>query len=320
MTYPYPQGPYGAQDPYNQGGYPQTGGFPAQGGYPQQGGGYPPPPPPKSNTALIVSIVAVVVLALGALGITGFVAPGFFLSDDKESGGGGNGDNGTGPEALAQAIVNGLNAKDQNALAGLRCPDAEEDVGDVIEHVSDIQSAKLAGPVQQDDTHASANVTVMTQQGEVTAAGEMVKQGEKWCWSAVSMGGNVPGSPSSAPSIPPIDAPSTPPVDPSGVPSGGTPGSASSLMSDFIAKVNSGDSTGATGLACSANSSSVSSSVDSAIAGSGSVSIKGTPRESSSTSLADVTGTLNGSQAKGLLGVNSADNGSTWCVDYFSFY
>src|SRR5690606_41690852 len=33
---------------------------------------------------LIVSIVAVVVLVLGTLGITGFVSPGFFLSDDKE--------------------------------------------------------------------------------------------------------------------------------------------------------------------------------------------------------------------------------------------
>jgi hypothetical protein len=48
-------------------------------GYQQPGG-----PPPKNNApAIAVTIVLVAVLA--GLGITGFVAPGFFLSDDKGS-------------------------------------------------------------------------------------------------------------------------------------------------------------------------------------------------------------------------------------------
>lgn len=78
MTYPpqQPSGPYPPGPPsYPGGGYPG-------GGYP---GGFPPGPPLKKNTGLIIGIVAAVVVVLAALGITGFVAPGFFLSDDKDS-------------------------------------------------------------------------------------------------------------------------------------------------------------------------------------------------------------------------------------------
>lgn len=82
---PYGQGgQYGAQPPYGgfgQGGYPQ-GGYP-QGGFPP-GGQYPPgpgsgAPPGKKRTGLWVGLGAggVGVLALAAVLITGFVAPGF---------------------------------------------------------------------------------------------------------------------------------------------------------------------------------------------------------------------------------------------------
>lgn len=73
MTYP-PQPPHQPGQPHQYPGMPQ---------YP--GPGYPAGPPPKKNTGLIIGIVAAVVVALAALGITGFVAPGFFLSDDKKS-------------------------------------------------------------------------------------------------------------------------------------------------------------------------------------------------------------------------------------------
>lgn len=67
MTYP-PQQPPGLYPPV----------------MPPYPGGYPTGPPPKKNTGLIIGIVAAVVVALAALGITGFVAPGFFLGDDGE--------------------------------------------------------------------------------------------------------------------------------------------------------------------------------------------------------------------------------------------
>jgi hypothetical protein len=60
MTYGQP---YGGQHPYGQ-----YGGFGA--------------PPPKKNTGAIVAVVAVVVVVLGVIGVTGFVAPGFFLSEE----------------------------------------------------------------------------------------------------------------------------------------------------------------------------------------------------------------------------------------------
>lgn len=72
MTYPSSQGPYGPRP-----GYPA----PAW----QQPGGYR-PPPRKNRTALIVSVVAVVLVVVGAVAVTGFVAPGFFLSENEPSG------------------------------------------------------------------------------------------------------------------------------------------------------------------------------------------------------------------------------------------
>jgi hypothetical protein len=150
MTYP-PQ-PYGQQpEPYGQGGQTPSGGFPQQGsprypgrqypgqqypgqgqryagqqypGYDQQqqygqtyqygqeyaqGFGGPPAPPEKGKTGLLIGIVVGLVVLI-AVGVTGFVAPGFFLSEGNTAGSGG-------PEKVAQAIVDGINAKD---LATLR--------------------------------------------------------------------------------------------------------------------------------------------------------------------------------------------------------
>ena len=138
MTYPpQPGQPNGQQPvPYGQGGQTPSGGFPQQGsprypgqrypGYDQQqqqygqtyqygqeyaqGFGGPPAPPEKGKTGLLIGIVVGLVVLI-ALGVTGFVAPGFFLSKDNTAAGSG------GPEKVAQAIVDGINAKD---LATLR--------------------------------------------------------------------------------------------------------------------------------------------------------------------------------------------------------
>ncbi|MDT7804817.1 MAG: hypothetical protein QOI78_8250 [Actinomycetota bacterium] len=74
---------YGQQawDP-NSGG--QMSGWDQQGGY-GQGFGGPPAPPKQSKTGMWIAIGAVVVLVLAGLGITGFVAPGFFLSKDSNN-------------------------------------------------------------------------------------------------------------------------------------------------------------------------------------------------------------------------------------------
>lgn len=100
MTYPPQQpgqpGQHGWQGhPGHQGYYTQQQahhGHPYPGGYPGQQqpgtGGYPPPRPPgpprkNGKTGVIVGITLTLVLFAGAaVGITGFWAPGYFLSDD----------------------------------------------------------------------------------------------------------------------------------------------------------------------------------------------------------------------------------------------
>ncbi|UOX87540.1 hypothetical protein MUY14_38415 [Amycolatopsis sp. FBCC-B4732] len=75
---------YGQQawDP-NQGGQ-MSGWDPNQAGY-AQGFGGPPAPPKKSKTGMWIAVGATVVVVLAALGVTGFVAPGFFLSKDDNT-------------------------------------------------------------------------------------------------------------------------------------------------------------------------------------------------------------------------------------------
>lgn len=91
---PHQPGPYG---PPGAGGFPppqppqpppSAVGFPARQPYgppPSGGYGYPGGPPPKtSNTGLIVGVIlALVLVAGGAVAVTGFWQPGFFLSDEK---------------------------------------------------------------------------------------------------------------------------------------------------------------------------------------------------------------------------------------------
>jgi hypothetical protein len=96
QQYPQPGGYEQQQYPqpggYEQQQYPQTAGYeqqqyPPPGGYQQQypantqygpGFGGAPVPPKKSNTGLVVGI-ALAVVAVVAIGVTGFIAPGFFL-------------------------------------------------------------------------------------------------------------------------------------------------------------------------------------------------------------------------------------------------
>ncbi|MEV6830483.1 hypothetical protein [Amycolatopsis sp. NPDC051102] len=143
---------YGQQawDP-NAGG--QVSGWdPATGGY-SQGFGGPPAPPKKSKTGMWIAIGAAVVVVL-ALGITGFVAPGFFLSKDEntaaapasstsaqptkptaprktatsakvtppDSGGSGGAD----AKVVLQGFIDKLNAGDNAGAVALGCADSKE--------------------------------------------------------------------------------------------------------------------------------------------------------------------------------------------------
>jgi len=303
------------------GGYPNTGGFPAGGDYPPTGGyptggGYPPQPPKKSNTGMIVAIVAVVVLVLGTLGITGFVAPGFFLSDDEksDSGGGGGDDPKSSPQALADKIVAELNNKNAEGLNALKCATAEPTVTSAINMVGDVESAELAGDVQQMDNQASAQVSITARGTTMTATGTMLKKDDGWCWQGVSMGtgggggGDIDVPPPNGPNPPDIS--SLPDPGQSNVP----PEAAKQVINDFVNKINSKDAGGAKALLCSEP---LGSLVDSTLSKNPRM-ILGEATGSPTYVTMRVTGsTSTNSSATGLVAARQDD--SRWCVGIFYF-
>jgi hypothetical protein len=79
--------------------YPPQQGQQQYGAYPRQQGPY--GGPPQKDKAPLIATVIFVVAVLAGLGITGFVAPGFFLSDD-DKGSGSSAGGGDGPPGLGE--------------------------------------------------------------------------------------------------------------------------------------------------------------------------------------------------------------------------
>jgi len=234
----YPQQPYG-QQPGQYGGYPQQGG--QYGGYPQQdnqyggfgqapqyggfpggpyGGGHGTPPPKKSNTGMVIAIVAAV-LVLGGLGITGFVAPGFFLGDEKDASasggspstsatngstassraatttsarnrpgslGGGDdsssssGSGGGSAEELVDAFVKAMNDQDRTALRAMACADATSSVTTKIDDIQMVTRVETVRVEEVSATRAKAILNVTVEQNAPRPyAGTVVKNGADWC-------------------------------------------------------------------------------------------------------------------------------------------
>lgn len=182
---------YPQQPQYPQGGYDQSGAYPqqqypgyGQQQYPGQNQQYPqgfggPPAPPKNNkTGLIVAIAAAAVVVV-TLGITGFVAPGFFLSDDKA-------EKASGPEGTAQAIIDGINAHDRAALTAIKCGNAEKDIDQIIDRVDEASDASLGAVTKVSETKYTVAVTVTVAGRRGATTGTLVSEGGKWCWKEVS--------------------------------------------------------------------------------------------------------------------------------------
>ncbi|MBN6035891.1 hypothetical protein [Amycolatopsis sp. 195334CR] len=342
MTYPpQPGQPYGQQpDPYGQGqgGYPQSGGFQQPGqqpgydqygqqqqqypgydqygqqqqgydpnqyqGYPQQGG-YGTPPPKKGKAGLWIGLtIGVVVLV--ALGITGFVAPGFFLGDDKE-----------GPEGTTNAIVAALNTQDKAAIEGLICGDADKQVKNVPGELDELSAARLvSGPTKKSDTEYTATVEVTLKSGGETGQfdGTLVQSGDKWCWKGVT-GNTSSGSSSSKPSA---SKPSSGPKSsskPSSSPGGSGKTDGKAVIDEFISKVNSGDKSGALSMACSSTASLLETTVGYAIDGQGSYTVASAPPDETLVS-ADITGTESGRSVSGSVSATNFDDAG-FCISTF---
>jgi len=340
MTYP-PQGPYGQQpDPYGQqqpdqygqygGGYQQqpTGQYGAYdpnaqyggGGYPQYGGlgG----PPQKKNKGPIIAVVAIAVILLAGLGITGFVAPGFFLSDDKTDTadpGGGGGDKSVGPEDFIDKLVAAADDRDKKALGNLKCSDAKEVVDSAIDAIDDTSGVKLKDTKEESDDEVTVVLTITHDGEHDDYAATVVRDGEDWCWQHFGKGTSKPTdedntTSSSEDETSASDDTVTPSSDsPGGGPTGDSDGE--KFVQSFLDKLNGGDGAGAAALSCK-DSTSQTDITDAATKGAAlEIDPAGTNADPSYVG-ADLKGTVGGADVSSRVSAFLEDEG--WCV--YTFY
>lgn len=230
----YPQQPYGGQNPY---------------GY---GGGYGPPPPQKKNTAAIVSLVAVIVALLAALGVTGFVEPGFFLSgDDNPPVSSSSSPKPTttssspepdpdGAEDALTAVADGLDTQDTGALEEIACADAKPIVADAIDDAGNVDGAELVDTeeIADDEVMGTVEVSVNDETAEFEVT--VTEVDGEWCWQDIAQAGGGP-------------EPTEPTSGPGGTPTaGGQPVAEEALaaMQTFLDAINAGDAAAAKGTLC----------------------------------------------------------------------
>jgi len=340
MTYP-PQGPYGQQpDPYGQqqpdqygqygGGYQQqpTGQYGAYdpnaqyggGGYPQYGGLGGPQPPPQKNKGPIIAVVAIVVVLLVGLGITGFIAPGFFLSDDKKDtadaggGGGGGGGTGTGPEDFIDKLVAAADDKDKTALKDLTCSEKASSVDAAIDAIDEISGAKLKDTKEESGDEVTVVLSI-TYDGEAEEyAATVVKDGKDWCWQDFAKGSSpTSGDDSTSTSEDTSASDDTSTTAPGG--GGGGDSDGEQFVQSFLDKLNAGDGAGAVGLLCKDSTSQTDVTEAAGKSPSLQVDPAGTTADSTYVG-ADLKGTLSGADASGRTSAFLEDEG--WCI--YTFY
>ena len=272
MTYP-PQGPYGQQpDPYGQQqpqGYPQQlpggqyGGYDPNaqygGGYQQYGGLGEPPEPPKSKTGPIIAIVAIVVLLLGGLGITGFVAPGFFLSDKEDSNNAGSGDetsekssekkSDSGSQEFIDELVTAADEQDKSALRTMKCSDATSTVNSAINAIDNIDGAELGDIKDESDDEVQFIITISYEGKSEDDTVTIKKDGGDWCWQDIEAGEST-GDDDATEDEPTATRPTTSSEPDDG---GGATGDSEGeqFVQSFLDKLNGGDGAGAAALSCS---------------------------------------------------------------------
>jgi hypothetical protein len=329
MTYP-PQGPYGQQpDPYGQqqpqygGGYQQQ---PQQqpqydpnaqygGGYGQYGGLGGGPQPPSSNKGPIIAVVTIVVLILAGVGITGFVAPGFFLSDDKSnastdtktSSSDSPDDKSSGADDFIDQLVKAADSKSESKLESYQCDDATDSVKGATKDIDEIDSAELKDTEEKSDTKVVATLSIVVNGDDGEYEATVVKDGSDWCWKDITSGSG--GSDSTESSSTDDEDTSTSDAPPATGDSDGE-----KFVQSFLDKLNSGDGAGAAAMSCTDST----SQSDITTAGTQSPQLQMDPSGTTADDTyvgADLKGTLNGATASGRTSAFLEDG--KWCIYTF---
>ncbi|QWF79417.1 hypothetical protein [Amycolatopsis sp. CA-230715] len=146
--------------------------------------------PPRLRKIGLRIGIAIGAVVLVVLGVTGFVAPGFFLGEDKDVGPAASGPErpAVGPEGAAQAIADGFGKHDEIAVRELTCDYWDLDREALIKQTGRAGEAKLVEVRRTSDFEATANVTVPVGKKSFTGTANLVYSGGRWCWSGVGGG------------------------------------------------------------------------------------------------------------------------------------
>lgn len=231
----YPEQPPGGQYPY---------GGPAPAAQYADGA----PPPKKSGPAIAALVAAVTVIGFG---ITGFVAPGFLVSEQSPAPpppptttSTKPGD--TDPKDFLETVVSGLDSGDAGALTDLTCELKRPAVDSVIDNASAITAASLVDTKKISRDRASGIVSITTDARRTKVEVMITRKDGAWCWNDARLAEGSRPTTSRRPSPTTTATPDSPTAD-------GKPVEPEALaaMQKFLDSVNSGDAAAAKKLLCS---------------------------------------------------------------------
>ncbi|MBC6449788.1 hypothetical protein [Actinokineospora xionganensis] len=233
----YPEQPPGGQ-------YPYGGPVPAV----QYADGFAAPPQKKSGPVIAALVAGVTVIGLG---ITGFVAPGFLVSEQSPapapppsttSTKSGDSD----PKDFLETLVSGLDSGDTGALTDLTCELKRPGVHGIIDNAAAISAASLVDTKTISRDRAAGIVSITTEARRTKVELTITRKDGTWCWSDARLAEGTRPTTSRRPSPTTTATPDSPTAD-------GKPVEPEALaaMRRFLDSVNSGDAAAAKQLLCS---------------------------------------------------------------------
>ncbi|SDH87855.1 hypothetical protein SAMN05192558_103522 [Actinokineospora alba] len=212
----------------------------------QYGGDFPPPSPKKSGPVIAALAAGVTVLGLG---VTGFIAPGFLVSEQtptappttvtttstKPS---------DDPKDFLKTLVSALDTRDATALTDLACELKRPSVSTVIDNASAINQVTLLDTKKISARRATAIVSITTDVRRAKVELTVTRKDDTWCWSDAR-----PAERTRPTTSRPTPTTTTTPDSPT---AGGKPVAPEALavMQKFLDSVNAGDAATAKSLLC----------------------------------------------------------------------